>query len=272
MFNKIAFIGAGSMAEALVAGIIKSKVLESTQIVVTNRSNELRLKDLSNLYNVLTTQDTKVAVESADAIFLAMKPKDVSKALAEIKPFLSDEQVIISVLAGTSTQLITEKLGLNLSVIRAMPNTSATIGYGATALTGGSFVRQEQLDLATELFETVGTVTIIDDEDKMHVVTAISGSGPAYFYYIVEAMEKAAQDGGLDQQHAKELIHQTILGVAHMLEQTDESPATLRQRITSPGGTTESGLKALDKHEVNKAFEAAVKEATQRSEELGKNK
>ncbi|WP_117167973.1 pyrroline-5-carboxylate reductase [Paraliobacillus sediminis] len=269
MFNKIAFIGAGSMAEALIAGIIKSKVLESTQIVVTNRANEVRLKDLSNLYNVQTTHEIKSAVESADAIFLAMKPKDVSGALAEIKPFLSDEQVIISVLAGIPSQFITENLGLNLSVIRAMPNTSATIGYSATALTGGSFVRQEQMNLVTELFETVGTVTIVEEE-QMHVVTAISGSGPAYFYYIVEAMEKAAQDGGLDQQHAKELINQTILGAAQMLQQAEEDPVTLRKRITSPGGTTESGIKALDKHEVNKAFEAAVKQAAQRSEELGK--
>lgn len=270
MFNKIAFIGAGSMAEALIAGIIKSKVLESTQIVVTNRANEVRLKDLSNLYNVQTTLDTKIAVESADAIFLAMKPKDVSVALAEIKAFLSDEQVIISVLAGIPTQFITEELGLNLSVIRAMPNTSATIGYSATALTGGSFVRQEQMNLVTELFETVGTVTIIDDEEMMHVVTAISGSGPAYFYYVVEAMEEAAQKGGLDPQDAKDLIYQTILGAAQMLQQAEEDPATLRKRITSPGGTTESGIKALDKHEVNKAFEAAVKQAAERSEELGK--
>lgn len=268
MFNKIAFIGAGSMAEALIAGIIKSKVLESTQIVVTNRANEVRLKDLSNLYNVQTTQDTKEAVESADAIFLAMKPKDVSKALAEIKAFLSDEQVIISVLAGIPTTFITEQLGWNLSVIRAMPNTSATIGYSATALTGGEFVREEQMNLVAELFETVGTVTIVDEE-QMHVVTAISGSGPAYFYYVVEAMEEAAQKGGLNERDAKELINQTILGAAQMLQQGIEGPAALRQRITSPGGTTESGINALAKHRVKEGFEAAVKQAAQRSEELG---
>lgn len=270
MFKKITFIGAGSMAEALIAGIVKSEVLKPNQIHVTNRSNQSRLQVLNQLYAIQSTSDTEAAVADADAIFLAMKPKDVAGALAEIKPFLTKDQVIISILAGTQTKFIADQLGMDISVIRAMPNTSATIGYGATGLTKGTFVTEEQIKLASTLFETVGTVTIVAEE-QMHTVTAVAGSGPAYFYYIVEAMEEAAQSGGLNQADAKELIYQTILGAAQMLKQTNEDPALLRRKITSPGGTTERGIKTLADHKVNKAIEAAVYQASNRSKELGEN-
>ncbi|GGM43220.1 pyrroline-5-carboxylate reductase [Paraliobacillus quinghaiensis] len=270
MFKKIAFVGAGSMAEALIAGIVKSGVLEPNQIYVTNRSNQTRLQELTQLYAIQSTSDTETAISGAEAIFLAMKPKDVVGALAEIKPFVSKDKVIISILAGTETKFIADQLGMDLSVIRAMPNTSATIGYGATGLTKGAFVTEEQIQLARTLFETVGTVTIVDEE-QMHTVTAVAGSGPAYFYYIVEAMEEAAKKGGLNQVDAKELIYQTILGAAEMLKQTDDEPALLRKKITSPGGTTERGIKTLEEHSVKEAIEAAVYQASNRSKELGEN-
>ncbi|CQR45782.1 Pyrroline-5-carboxylate reductase [Paraliobacillus sp. PM-2] len=271
MLNKIAFIGAGSMAEALIAGMIKAKMLTPDQITVTNKSNQARLKELLMKYKVRTTSSTEKAVVGADAVIFAIKPKDITHALTEIKPFLQPSQLLISILAGTPIALFTEKLQQDNPVIRAMPNTSATIGYGATAMTAGKFVTADQLEQTKQLFETVGNVSIVNEE-QMHVVTAVSGSGPAYFYYIVEAMETAAIKNGLESDVAKDLIYQTILGAAEMLQQTDLEPYELRKNITSPNGTTQSGIEALMDHEVDKGIEATILAALKRSKELGESK
>lgn len=270
MFHNITFIGAGSMAEALIAGIIKAKIVAPTQITVTNRSDQRRLQALSQHYHVQTTLSTADAIAEADAIIFAMKPKDIKSALVEIKPLLKDTQLLISVLAGTPIALFIEQLQQDMPVIRTMPNTSATIGYGATAMSAGDFVTVEQLQKTKQLFQTVGEVSIVSEE-QMHVVTAVSGSGPAYFYYFVEAMEKAAINNGLEQTTAKELIYQTILGAAKMLQQTGEDPEELRAKITSPNGTTQRGVETLASNHVAEAIEAAIIAAAKRSEELGKS-
>ncbi|MFB1051689.1 pyrroline-5-carboxylate reductase [Paraliobacillus sp. JSM ZJ581] len=270
MLNEITFIGSGSMAEALIAGIIKAEMIAPAQIMVTNKSNQTRLQALAKRYHVKTTPSTEQAIANADAIIFAMKPKDIKSALAEIKPFLQPSQLVISILAGIPISLFTKQLQQDNPVIRTMPNTSATIGYGATAMTSGEFVTTDQLEQTKQLFETVGKVSIVS-EDQMHVVTAVSGSGPAYFYYIVEAMEKAAIKNGLEKHIAKELIYQTILGAAEMLQKTGEEPSELRKNITSPNGTTQSGIEALIDHKVEESIEAAICEAMKRSKELGES-
>jgi len=267
--NKIAFIGAGSMAEALISGMTKS-LYQSKQIIVTNRSNIDRLNYLRTTYHVHIEHDKRKAVEDADIVILAMKPKDVIEGINSIKDAVKDNQLIISVLAGVSTDSLVSLLGKNIAIIRAMPNTSATIGKSATALSLGRFANEAHLAVAKALFETVGVVAIVA-EDDLHAVTGLSGSGPAYIYYFVEAMEKAAHEVGLNQKVAKDLIIQTIIGAAEMLKSSPKHPSTLRKEVTSPGGTTEAGLKVLENYRYQEAIVACIKQAAQRSTELGQS-
>jgi pyrroline-5-carboxylate reductase len=150
-----------------------------------------------------------------------------------------------------------------------MPNTSATIGYSATAIAPGKYATAEHVSQVENMFSTIGTTTTVEESD-MHTITALSGSGPAYFYYTVESMELAAEAAGLDKKVAKELILQTLIGAAEMLKATDDNPSELRRKITSPGGTTQAGVEVLEKYEYQKALIECIKRAGERSKELGK--
>ncbi|RLL41721.1 pyrroline-5-carboxylate reductase [Oceanobacillus piezotolerans] len=269
MNKKIAFVGAGSIAEAIVSGIINAKVVPASNLFVTNRENTQRLEELSARYQVNALSDREEVISNADIVVLAMKPYDLEQSLSAIKGYLKEDQFIISILAGVSTERITELAGINIPVVRVMPNTSAFIGFSATALSKGKFAKEEHLLQAEQLFQTVGTTVLVPEKD-MHTITAISGSGPAYIYYIVEAMEKAAIEAGLDSNIAKELITQTVIGAGNMLKLSGEEPDILRKKITSPKGTTEAGIEILEKHHVQRIMMECVKSAKERSEELGK--
>lgn len=271
MFSKIAFIGAGSMAEAIIAGITKQEVLQNDRIFVTNKNNQERLIKIHKEFNVQCLYDKNEVIRGAEVVILSMKPSDVTEAVQTIKPFMRPNQLVISVVAGVSTKYISELLGEAFPVIRAMPNTSASIGYSATAIAKGDNATNEHILMAEPLFQAIGMTTIVDEQD-MHIVTGISGSGPAYIYYLVEAMEQAAIDSGLDRSVAKSLITQTVIGAGKMLEQTNEQTKTLRKNITSPAGTTEAGIKALTKYNFQEAVIECVYSARDRSIELGKSK
>jgi pyrroline-5-carboxylate reductase len=264
----IAFIGAGSMAEALISGMTKTLYVPE-QIIVTNRCNRTRLEYMNKTYRVRCETDKRKAVKEADIIILAMKPKDLSESMGAIAPMIHEHHLIISLLAGVTTDTIVSLAGKNVAVIRAMPNTSAAIGQSATAISQGRFATAAHVAIAKKLFETVGIVTIVPEHD-LHAVTGLSGSGPAYVYYLVEAMEKAAEEIGLDRSVAKPLILQTIIGAAHMLQSTTKHPSVLRKEVTSPGGTTEAGIQVLEQYRFQEAVTACIKRATERSEELGK--
>jgi pyrroline-5-carboxylate reductase len=266
--EKITFMGAGSMAEAIVAGLIKNDKYKTRKMMMKNQNNAERLNELQNKYGITPSYALKTAVEDADIIILAVKPKDAREAVSGLQPYLKEDQLLISVMAGVSTDTITEWIKQKNPVIRAMPNTSASIGHSATAISKGRFASIQHLITATELFETIGTVTEVA-EDMLHVVTGLSGSGPAYLYYIAEAMEKAAQNLQLPSEEAKGLIIQTLLGAALMLKDTKESPSELRRKVTSPGGTTEAGILKLNQFQVHEAFLECIQKATARSEELG---
>jgi pyrroline-5-carboxylate reductase len=265
----IAFIGAGSMAEALIAGMTKT-LYKSEQIIVTNRSNKKRLEYMRNTYHVRVEIDKEKAVKEADIIILAMKPKDVVEGINAISETVREDQLIISVLAGVSTDSILSLLKKKVAVVRAMPNTSATIGKSATAIALGRYANKNHLSIAKTLFETVGVVTVVAEND-LHAVTGLSGSGPAYVYYLVEAMEKAAKEIGLEQSVAKDLILQTIIGAAEMLKSSAKHPSILRKEVTSPGGTTEAGIKILEDYHYQEAVIACIKRAAKRSAELGES-
>jgi pyrroline-5-carboxylate reductase len=269
MVTKLAFVGAGSMAEAIIAGVLANGFLTSDQIYVTNKNNLTRLERLCSQYQVNCSSDKREVLEGADIVVLSMKPKDIKEALQSIKPYLNTKQLIVSVLAGISSDYIAKELGVTVPIVRAMPNTSAAIGFSATALAKGEFATDAHFKNAQKLFQTIGTATLVEEED-LHAVTGLSGSGPAYIYYLVEAMENAAIEAGLKQEVSKELIIQTLVGAAEMLKTSKDEPAVLRQKVTSPGGTTQAGLETLEKYKYQEALIECIKNAKNRSIELGK--
>lgn len=268
MLKKIAFIGGGSMAEAVIAGIINTEFLSKEQIFVTNKENKERLAYLQNTYGVQCSNDKYSVLSNAEVVVVATKPYDVEKALQDAALYIQDNQLVISVVAGVPTDFISKIIDKNVSVVRSMPNTSAMIGYSATAITKGQLATEEDIQIAHQLFAAIGTVSEVE-ESKMHAVTGVSGSGPAYVYYMVEAMEKAAEKEGLDANTAKQLITQTILGAGKMLQKRSDSAAELRENVTSPNGTTAAGLDTLAAYDVLEAFEKCVESAANRSRELG---
>ncbi len=268
MYRKVAFVGGGAMAEAIIQGVLAKGFVHSEQIWVTNKENRQRLERLHNVYHVNCSMDKQEVIEHSDVIILSVKPKDVATAIENIRDYITESQIVVSVLAGVSTEYISEQLERKCPVIRAMPNTSATIGYSATAIAAGKYAGRDHMDQVGDLFQTIGTTTIVK-EDDLHAITGLSGSGPAYIYYFVEAMEEAAAEAGLQKDIAKQLIIQTLVGAAEMLKSSNEKPAVLRQRITSPGGTTQAGLDTLERYKYQEALMACIKQAAARSVELG---
>ncbi len=263
----IAFIGAGSMAEAMISGIIAAGKVPANQIFVTNRTNRERLQQLEVEYKIngLPSQDLKI--ENIDIIVLAMKPKDAEGALQSIKDSLQPNQLVLSVLAGITTAYMERQLPAGQQVIRVMPNTSSMIGESATAMSAGSYTTNENMLLAKELLETIGAVYEIP-EDQMDVFTGVAGSGPAYIYYLMEHMEATVKKYGLQEKLSRDIIAQTIVGAAKMIQQQGETPTTLRENVTSPNGTTAAGLAALEKNGGGKAITQAIKHAATRSQEI----
>ena len=266
--KQIVFVGAGAIAESIIAGLIDDDVVSPSQITATNRHDTQRLEVLKERYNINISINKEEAVSKKDIIILAMKPKDVVEGLQGIKAFTSNEQLFISVLAGTPTTYISLLLGNKAPVIRSMPNTSAKVGASATAVSAGEYASNEHVDLAVKLLNAVGTVTVVPEE-KLDAVTGLAGSGPAYIYYLVEAMEQAAAEIGLDKDEAKEFIVQTVFGAAKRLQSTNKSSSELYKEIMSPGGTTEAGFKILSDARFQEITVNAIKRATERSKELG---
>lgn len=268
MLNKISFIGAGSMAEAIIGGMVKQQFIDSKQIFVSNKTNETRLEQLADKYDISGITNKQEVIEDANIIVFATKPDDLASAISEVKQFIKDDQLIVSVIAGVSTSYIQSLIDKDIAVIRTMPNTSATISYSATAIAKGEFATDNHIKLVKSLFSAIGTVSVVQ-EDDMHIVTGISGSGPAYIYYLVEAMEKVAEEEGLDKKTAKQLITQTIIGAGEMLKQSNGSAQTLRENVTSPNGTTAAGIQTLSDYKFQEAVINCVKSAKERSIELG---
>lgn len=263
----ICFLGAGSMAEAMISGLVDKKLLPAKQIYAINRSGS-RVQELAERYGIATPTKEE-AISKADIIILAVKPKDIAEAIISIRPLTSSRQLFISVLAGTSTNYITNLLGHSAAVIRTMPNTSAAVGFSATALAPGAHATDTDMEVALQIFKAIGIVETVKEE-ALHAVTGLSGSGPAYVYYLVEAMEQAGREIGLEGDVARRLILQTIIGAAHMLRDRGEEPATLRKQVTSPGGTTAAGIAVLEKCGFQDAMLVCIKQAVARSEEMGK--
>ncbi|TCN25984.1 pyrroline-5-carboxylate reductase [Mesobacillus foraminis] len=265
--KKIAFLGAGSMAEAMIAGIVDSGLISPSQVIVTNKSNSQRLDELKRKYGIKGLHRNDIPFDEMDLIILAMKPKDAENVLTSLKHELNQDHLILSVLAGISTSFMENHLPSGQQVIRVMPNTSSMIGESATAMSPGTHTTQNNTKLAKELLECIGKVFMIT-EDQMDIFTGLAGSGPAYFYYLMEHMEQAGVEGSLDMETTREIIAQTVLGAARMIMEQYEDPGVLRENVTSPNGTTAAGLDALSRNGGGKAIAAAVLSAAKRSREI----
>lgn len=268
---QIAFYGAGSMAEAIARGMINQKLTQPGRIAMLNRQNADRLNELNSQYGVQTIlqgSSNEAFLKDADIIFLAMKPKDAAEAIAGIKPFISEHQLIISVIAGLSISSIELLLGRKLPIVRTMPNTSCTIGLGATGISYSEVVTKEQQQLAEAIFQSVGITSVVE-ENYQDVITGVSGSGPAYVYYFMESMIDAAKAMGLSETAAKELVTQTVLGAAEMVRATGEEPAELRRKVTSPNGTTQAALELMSQNGLAETIASGMKRSAERAAEIG---
>lgn len=267
--KKVAFLGAGSMAEAMISGVVKSGKMRAENVYVTNRSNAARLERLESRYGINAMPQSELPYEEIDMFILAMKPKGASGALADLKDKVVPGQVVVSVLAGISTGFMEENLNSGQQVVRVMPNTSSMIQESATAMSPGRHTTYENIEDAKELLSSMGKVFLIEEE-QMDIFTGLAGSGPAYFYYLMEHMERVGKENGMDEKMAREIIAQTILGAAKMIIEKDETPEVLRKNVTSPNGTTASGLNALRKYNGGTAISQAVNHAANRSKEINK--
>lgn len=265
--TKIYFIGAGSIAEALIEGWITKGAATPNQITVTNRQNKVRLNELKEKYGVNQLQSLE-DLHQADLIVLCMKPKDSQEALSTIAPYIRKDAEVLTVLAGIEMKTIESFLGKR-SIARAMPNTSATIGLSATGVSFNEGVSSQFKEHIINLLEAVGVVIEVE-EDQLHAITALSGSGPAYVYYLLEAFEKAGIEYGLPSDIVRTLMVQTLAGSAEMLKRVKLEPTELRRRVTSPGGTTEAGIRMLEKFDFFTAIASCIRSAEKRSRELAK--
>ncbi|GJL55232.1 MAG: pyrroline-5-carboxylate reductase [Nitrospirales bacterium] len=268
--QKFAFIGAGNMAEALLAGLLQSDVVKPSNIFATDVS-QARLDTLKDAYQIQVGTDNTEAVRWATIIIMAVKPQVLPQVLQQVKAGLTSTQLVISIAAGIPLSAIIDELSESASVIRAMPNTPCLVQQGATALAAGTTVTQDHMNMAVAIFEASGKVVVVE-EKLMDAVTGLSGSGPAYVYVMIEALADGGVRMGLPRHIAHTLATQTVLGTAHVVVESGEHPGQLKDRVTSPGGTTIAGLHELENGGVRAALMNAVAAATKRSQELGTSK
>ncbi len=265
--TRLGFVGAGAMSRALLDGLLGEGLVAPAAVTVTNRRNDRVLAELRDRYGVAATRDKAALAAASDVLILAVKPHDVAEALAELRPFLRREQMLISVAAGVPTGALEELVPQGMAVVRAMPNTSSRVKESATALCGGRWADERSLAVAEEVFAAVGRVSRVPEE-LLDAVTAVSGSGPAYVYLLAEALIRAAVRLGLDPQVARELVVQTVAGAGRMLLETGAEPAELRRQVTSPNGTTAAALRVFEEGGFLALVEEAVRAAASRSREL----
>lgn len=262
--HPLAILGVGVMGETVLSGLLRAG-WHPDQIVASHRRSERR-DELAVRYGIQMLENTK-AVADAETVILAVKPQDMNDLLAEISPAIKRGALVVSLVAGVDTAFMESRLPEGVAVVRVMPNTPALVDEGMAAISPGSHSTQDHLDRVTEILSATGRVITVP-EQYQDAVTAISGTGPAYLFFVVEAMIEAGVHLGLPRSTATELVVQTMLGSAKLLRETGEHPTVLRERVTSPGGTTTAAVRQLEDHKVRAAFLVAMEAARDRSREL----
>ena len=266
---RVGFIGSGNMAAAIAGGIVHKTLYAADEIIMSNRSTE-KLQALHKGLGVVAAKDNAEVAATAELIILAVKPQQFPAVAAEIRPVLKAGQVVVSIMAGLTLSGVKEALG-EVAVVRVMPNTPAQIGCGMTAICADDQVPGALLAEVKRIFASVGE-TIVIDEQLMDAVSAVSGCGPAYFYQIIEAVADGGVMVGLPRAMAYQLAAQTMLGAAKMVLETGAHPGTLKDQVTSPGGTTIRAVQVLEQHGMRGALMEAVEAAYSKSQQLGENK
>lgn len=267
--KNIAIIGAGNMGSSLLAGLIANGY--SKECIAISDPSEQKCEALQKAFLIHANVSNRDVIKNADIIILAVKPQIIETVMKEIASTVRQQKpLIISIAAGISIKKIQAILSENSAIIRVMPNMPVSVNYGASALFANSIVSDAQRKSAEWIFNSVGVMVWLQQEKEMDIVTALSGSGPAYFFLIMEALQNAAEKLGLPSETARILTLQTALGAAHLARENKNTVAILRKQVTSKGGTTERALDVLEQNHIREIIEQAVNAAATRSIELGK--
>lgn len=265
--QRLGFLGSGNMAEALIRGIIEKDLWPGDHLIASDISSQ-RLSAVGNELGIDTTSDNRAVVTASDMIIVAVKPAQVGEILSEVADVVTAEKLIVSIAAGVTLAAIQSRLKKNIPVVRVMPNAPAMTLAGMSCLSGGAHAGPEHLAEAMKLFSGVGEALVVP-EGQLDAVTALSGSGPAYLFLVIEALADAGVRVGLPRKTAEKLAAQTVLGAAKMVQATGKHPGELKDMVASPAGTTIEGLAVLEENGVRGSFIEAVDAAYRRAKELG---
>jgi len=267
--SNIGFIGGGNMARSLIGGLMADQK-DPTTLCVSEPDPQQRAR-LAESFGVQAMEDNVALVRACDVVVLAVKPQVLAEVCKAIAPAVRERNpLVVSIAAGIRLGDMERWLGGKPAIVRTMPNTPALVQSGATALIANERVNQAQKEMAEGIMRAVGIALWLEREEQMDAVTALSGSGPAYFFLVMEALEAAAQEQGLSPSTARLLTLQTAFGAAKMALESSDDAATLRRRVTSPGGTTEQAIRVLEEGELRRLFRRALQAARERSEELAR--
>jgi pyrroline-5-carboxylate reductase len=266
--NNIGFIGGGNMSESLIGGLLASG--HKPSLIHVSEPDENRRELLQKKYRINCRESNIELAERSDLLLFAVKPQLLQQiALPLHQAVQAKQSTIISIAAGVRSTDLEKWLGGELAIVRVMPNTPALVRAGASGMYANHRVSDQQRNLAESVMRSVGLTVWLENESQMDIVTALSGSGPAYIFRIIEAMEDAATRSGLSRETSRLLAIETVLGAAKLAVESDDSPAELRQKVTSPGGTTEQGLKRLEQGDIGQVFQNVIDAAIERSQEMG---
>jgi len=264
--SKIVFIGGGNMASCLIGGMLANGF--SSQDIMVSEPNEASRQRIASTHGILTTKDNIAAVSQADIVVLAVKPQILGTVASPLAAALGHGPIVVSIAAGIPVSALQNWLGQTLKIVRAMPNTPAMVQSGATGLFASQSLSADQQSIIENIFTAVGYACWVDQESQIDAVTAVSGSGPAYFFLIYEAMLKVAQELGLDNQTSSQLTLHTALGAARLALASDKTPEELRQQVTSPGGTTQAAIESFQSQDLENVFRVAMTGALDRAKEM----
>ena len=266
--KKIGFIGAGKMASAIIKGLIKSNFAKSEDITATQAEID-QLEEKSKALGIEVIADNKVLAKNSDVIFIAVKPNQALDVLKEISPYITPEKLVVSIAAGVRLEKLESNLPANTRVIRVMPNTPMLVGEGMSGMIGGKGVTKDDLDYIYNLLSTIGKCIIVDNEAQMDIVTAISGSGPAFYYKVINEIARAGEKLGLDYEKSLLLSIQTAIGSAKMALNREIPMEELISNVATKGGCTRVGVDCMDDNDTEKLFYDVIKSTTEKAHALG---
>lgn len=267
----ISFIGAGNMASAIIGGMLDSGFKAAN--IWVSAPDDNHLQSIRKQFGVSVTTDNRYCAEQADMVVLAVKPQVMASVCSDIAPVVQNTRpLMVSIAAGLEASTLDEWLGGGLPLVRVMPNTPSLVGKGAAGLYANDQVKEKQKTMVESVFNSIGSALWVEDESLLHAVTALSGSGPAYFFLMLEALEEAATDAGIAGETARALAIQTMAGAAEMAGRSEHDPGQLKRNVMSPGGTTEQAIQTFEeggmRELVKKAYSAAYKRSGEMAKEL----